>query len=66
MPEVTKNTSERIFYSVKEVAAQFGSSKKSVYRWLDRGLLKASNASRHKMILKSSVDEFVLTTVSSS
>ena len=38
-------------------------SEKSIYRLLGRGLLKYSNALRHKMILKSSVDEFVAATV---
>ena len=41
----------------------FGTSKKTVYRLLDRGLLKASNALRHRMILRASVDEFIATTV---
>ena len=41
----------------------FGTSKKTVYRLLDRGLLKASNALRHRMILRASGDEFIATTV---
>ena len=45
------------------IAQLFGLSKKTVYRLLDRGLLKSSNAVRHKMILKASVDEFVAKTV---
>ena len=63
MPLETTSASERIFLSVEEVAERFGISKKSVYRLLDRGLLKASSALRHKMILKKSVDEFVKNTV---
>ena len=52
-----------MFLSVGEVSESFGVSPKSVYRLLDRGLLKSSSALRHKLILKSSVDEFVATTV---
>lgn len=57
------NPSSRTFLSVEEVSESFGVSRKSVYRLLDRGLLKSSNALRHKLILKSSVDEFVAATV---
>ena len=63
MPPKTIATSPRIFLSVEEVAMLFGTSKKTVYRLLDRGLLKASNALRHRMILRASVDEFIATTV---
>ncbi len=59
----TANPSSRMFYSVKEVSNLFGVSPKSIYRLLDRGLLKSSSALRHKLILKSSVDEFVASTV---
>ena len=52
-----------MFVSVGEVSESFGISPKSVYRLLDRGLLKSSSALRHKLILKSSVDEFVAATV---
>ena len=63
MPLNTIEPSKRIFLSVEEVAQLFGLSKKTVYRLLDRGLLRSSNAVRHKMILKASVDEFVAKTV---
>jgi len=43
------------------VAAKFGISQKSVYRLLDRGLLKASSALRKKMIPKASVAQFIAT-----
>ncbi len=55
--------SARIFLSVQEVAQLFGTSTKTVYRLLDRGLLKSSSALRHRMILRASVDEFVAKTV---
>ena len=63
MPLDTIEPSKRIFLSVEEVAQLFGLSKKTVYRLLDRGLLRSSNAVRHKMILKASVDEFIAKTV---
>jgi excisionase family DNA binding protein len=57
------NPSSRTFLSVKEVSESFGVSQKSIYRLLQRGLLKSSGALRHKLILKSSVDEFVANSV---
>lgn len=56
------NGSGRIFYSVPEVSEMFGISNKSVYRLLARGLLKSSNALRHKRISRNSIDEFIATT----
>lgn len=56
------NGSSRLFYSVGEVSEMFGISIKSVYRLLDRGLLKSSNALRHKRISRASIDEFVAKT----
>jgi len=53
---------ERLLYSVPEVAGLFGISEKSVYRLLARGLLKSSNALRHKRISQASIDEFISTT----
>jgi predicted DNA-binding transcriptional regulator AlpA len=51
--------SEKEFYSVSEVAVKFGISEKSVYRLLDRRLLRASPALRKKMIPRASVEQFV-------
>ena len=48
-----------MFHSVGEVADMFLISRKSVYRLLDRGLLKSSSALRHKMISGRSVEEFL-------
>ena len=62
MPLKTIDPSQRIFLSATEVALLMGISKKTVYRLLDRGLLKSSSALRHKMILRASVDEFVAQT----
>jgi excisionase family DNA binding protein len=63
MVNLNPNGSGRVFYTVPEVAGLFGISQKSVYRLLDRGLLKSSSALRHKRIPQSSIDEFVSTTV---
>ena len=62
MPLTTIDPSQRIFLSTAEVALRLGTSKKTVYRLLARGLLKSSSALRHKMILRSSLDEFVAQT----
>ncbi|MGO8930963.1 MAG: helix-turn-helix domain-containing protein [Limisphaerales bacterium] len=52
----------RLFYSASEVGEMFSISTKSVYRLLDRGLLKSSNAWRHKRISRASIDEFIAKT----
>jgi len=57
------NGSGRVFYTVPDVAVMFGISQKSVYRLLERGLLKSSSALRHKRIPQSSIDAFTTTTV---
>jgi len=62
MKDLTLNGSARVFYTVAEVSEMFGISRKSVYRLLDRGLLKSSSALRHKMISRRSVEEFLSTT----
>lgn len=53
---------ERLFYSAQEVADMFGVSRKSVYRLIYRGLLKSSDAFRHKMIEARSVQQFAAVT----
>jgi len=49
----------KVFYTVAEVASRFGISAKSVYRLLERGLLRSSPALRRKMIPRASVDNFI-------
>jgi predicted DNA-binding protein (UPF0251 family) len=53
------NPSDKVFLTVADVADQFGISQKSVYRLLDRGLLKSSDALRKKMIPRASVETFI-------
>ena len=65
MEKMVSNGSERVgrvFYSASEVGEMFGICTKSVYRLLDRGLLKSSSAIRHKRISKASIDEFIAKT----
>ena len=47
-----------LFMTVKQTAKVLSVSDKTVYRLLDRGLLKASAALRHKLITVSSISEF--------
>ena len=54
---------ERLFYTVPEVAVMLAVSNNSIYRLLERGLLKSSCALRHKRITRESISEFVRTTV---
>ena len=62
MEKMLSNGSERDFYSVSEVSVRFNVSKKTIYRLLDRGLLKSSSALRHKRISRASVEKFVADT----
>lgn len=57
------NGSGRVFYTVSEVSKMLGVNRKTVYRLLDRGLLNASNAIRHKRIHTESLELFIQTTV---
>lgn len=50
----------RLLFSVRETAHMIGGiSEKSVYRLIQRGLLKCSPALRHKMITADSIKAFV-------
>ena len=51
--------SSKVFYTVAEVSSKFGISQKSVYRLLERGVLKSSNALRKKMIPHTSIETFI-------
>lgn len=55
--------SGRLFYSVPEVCAMLHVERKTVYRLIDRELLKVSNAIRHKRICSRSLTKFVENTV---
>lgn len=49
----------REFYSVSDVATKCSISRKSVYRLLERGLLRSSTALRKKMIPRASLENFI-------
>lgn len=53
---------ETLLFPVSKVAEMFNVSKKSVHRLLNRGLLQSSNALRHKMITRASIEKFMSTT----
>jgi len=55
------NGSGRCFYTVSEVCKMLQVERKTVYRLIDRGLLKTSKAIRHKRISARSWDEFINT-----
>ena len=63
LKSVIPDGSGRLFYTVPEVCKMLQVDRKTVYRLLDRGLLKASNAIRHKRIYSRSLDQFISTTV---
>jgi len=50
-----------LFVTVKQASVLLKVSQKSIYRLLDRGLLKASPALRHKRITVSSINAFAAT-----
>ena len=55
----------RLTYNTKETAELLGTSTKTVYRLIERGLLKSSSALRHKRIARTEIERFLKeTTVS--
>jgi excisionase family DNA binding protein len=55
----------RMCYSVKQTAELLGLSKNTVYRLLERGLLRSSSAVRTKVIPKSEIERFLKETTQS-
>jgi len=53
---------DRLLYPVSEVAEMFSISTKTCHRLLSRGLLSSSNALRHKMVTRASIEKFMSTT----
>jgi excisionase family DNA binding protein len=49
----------KLFHTVAEAASRLNMSRKSVYRLLERGLLKSSSALRKKLIPAASIEEFI-------
>src|SRR5262245_27990706 len=53
---------ERLAYTMKETADLLGVSYVTVHRLLQRGLLRASAASRHKIISRREIERFLAAT----
>jgi excisionase family DNA binding protein len=49
----------RLAYSMRESAEILGVSYITVHKWIKRGLLKCSSASRHKLIPLSEIQRFL-------
>ncbi len=58
MEQEPNNPEKPLFYSVKQTAERLGVSHKTIYRLLDRGLLKANPHLRRKLITGSSIRAF--------
>jgi excisionase family DNA binding protein len=53
----------RLAYTVKETAVILGISTISVYRLIERGLLRSSSALRHKVIPAAEIERFLEATL---
>ena len=53
----------RLAYTVEETAKILGISRKSVYRLLNRGLLRSSGSLRSKVIPKTEIERFLKATL---
>lgn len=60
VPNVT--SLPRLAYSVRETAEILGVSEISVYRLLERKLLRSSKALRHKLISRAEIERFLAET----
>ncbi len=54
----------RLTYSMREAAAILGVSYITIHRLLKRGLLRSSNALRHKLIPLTEIERFLTATLS--
>jgi excisionase family DNA binding protein len=54
---------ERAAYTAKETAQKLAVSVKTIYRWIDRGLLPTSKASRKLLIPARAVERFMEETI---
>lgn len=63
IPPVPARDLERLAYSLAETAKVLGISRSSVRRLLNRKLLRASGALRHKVIGRSEIERFLSETV---
>jgi excisionase family DNA binding protein len=65
MPPAAKQESpdERAAYTAKEAAQKLAVSVKTIYRWIGRGLLPTSKASRKLLIPARAVENFMEVTI---
>ena len=56
----------RLAFSITETAQLLGLSRVSVYRLIERGLLKSNGALRHHLIARSEIERFLAETVVSA
>lgn len=54
-----KSSDERVAYTAQEAAQKLAVSVKTIYRWIGRGLLPTSKASRKLLIAARAVENFV-------
>ena len=59
----TKSPDERAAYTAQEAAQKLAVSVKTIYRWIGRGLLPTSKASRKLLIPARAVDNFMEVTL---
>jgi excisionase family DNA binding protein len=58
-----KSADARVAFTAQESAEKLGVSVKTVYRWIDRGLLPTSKASRKLLIPAQAVETFMEVTL---
>ena len=64
LPEQIEKMPRRLAYTTKETAKLLGTSPKTVYRLIERGLLKSSSALRHNRISRTEIERFLKDTCS--
>jgi excisionase family DNA binding protein len=63
VPGENKEGSPRLAFTIQETANILGVSSKTVYRLIERVLLKSSKALRHKLIPRTEIERFLKETV---
>jgi hypothetical protein len=53
----------KLLYTLQETAFLMSQSEKTIRRWIERGLLQTSPASRHKLVTRKSIEAFLKVTV---
>ena len=61
-PKPMQTALPRLAYTVEETARMLSVSEKTVYRLIERGLLKSSGALRHKRIAHTEIERFLKAT----